>query len=361
MKNMIFHIPFEIDYKNPSGSQIRPQRILEAFKDIGYSVDVVSGNCTERKKAIKIIKNAIISGKKYDFLYSESSTMPTALTESHHFPMSPFLDFSFLKFCRKSNIKVGLFYRDIYWIFDEYKNRLSLLKRMVTEFFYYFDLRQYNKSVDILYLPSKKMHNYFPVKFRCDICALPPASVATSYSLQKKVDAQLNFIYVGGLGVIYNLHLFCATICPLDNIALHLCVRERDWNESRSDYAQYKNITVHHKSGAELDDVYRECDIAVYFLHPSELWTFAMGVKLFEYLSYRKPMIAVKGTAVGEFVEKNNIGWVINYDENELKALVISLQENPEQIDEKIANIEKILPNNTWQARVEQVAEDLSQ
>lgn len=63
---------------------------------------------------------------------------------------------------------------------------------------------------------------------------------------------------------------------------------------------------------------------------------------------------------LGEFVEKYNIGWVINYDESELRNLIISLQDNPIQIDEKIKNIEKIIPKNTWKARALQVQKDLT-
>jgi glycosyltransferase involved in cell wall biosynthesis len=85
-----------------------------------------------------------------------------------------------------------------------------------------------------------------------------------------------------------------------------------------------------------------------------------MGVKLFEYLAYKKPIIAVKGTAVGDFVEENNVGWVINYDEVALKELIEFLQDTPLEIEKKIKNITKITPQNTWEARAIQVQKDLT-
>ena len=84
-----------------------------------------------------------------------------------------------------------------------------------------------------------------------------------------------------------------------------------------------------------------------------------MAVKLFEYISYKKPIIAVTGTAVGDFIEKNDIGWTINYDEIKLKELITDLQNNPSQIDQKIKKIEKIISDNTWEARALQVKKDL--
>lgn len=76
MKRMIFHIPIKIDLNRASASQIRPMKMIKAFKECGYDVVIVEGYGKERKKQIKEIKDNILKGIKYDFLYSESSTMP---------------------------------------------------------------------------------------------------------------------------------------------------------------------------------------------------------------------------------------------------------------------------------------------
>ena len=104
MKRMIFHIPNKLDEKMQSGSQIRPVKMMQAFKNLGYQVDVVMGYCSDRKMKIDKIKKNIKAGVKYDFLYSESSTMPTALTEKHHMPLCLFLDFGFFEFCKSHRI-----------------------------------------------------------------------------------------------------------------------------------------------------------------------------------------------------------------------------------------------------------------
>ena len=105
-KRIIFHIPFKIDKKRLSGTNIRPVKLLNAFKELGYTVDFISGYGEERKKTIEQIKQNIKNGIKYEFLYSESSTMPTLLTEKNHFPRYPFLDFNFFKFCKNNGIKI---------------------------------------------------------------------------------------------------------------------------------------------------------------------------------------------------------------------------------------------------------------
>jgi glycosyltransferase involved in cell wall biosynthesis len=84
-----------------------------------------------------------------------------------------------------------------------------------------------------------------------------------------------------------------------------------------------------------------------------------MPVKLFEYISYQKPIIAVEGTAVGKFVKNNDIGWVIPYDTEALTKLLKKLQEKKTEIIEKQKNIKRILTKNTWEARALQIIETL--
>ena len=171
-KRCIFHIPNYIDKTSKSGSSVRPQMMIKAFEEIGYHVDYVMGYGKERKSQIEKIKRNIRNGVKYEFLYAENSTTPTLLTEKNHIPKYPFLDFGFFKFCKKYGIKIGLFYRDVYWKFPLYKQGVSFGKRMVTLPMFYYDLKKYKRYVDILYLPSKRMKKYVDIPIICK--ELPP-------------------------------------------------------------------------------------------------------------------------------------------------------------------------------------------
>ena len=207
---MIFHIPMKIDLNQHSGSQIRPLKMIAAFKSIGYEVDVITGYCSDRKKQINRIKTNIKDGMHYTFLYSESSTMPTALTEENHFPKCPFLDFGFFNFCKKHTIPIGLFYRDIYWIFEHYTNNTSFLKRNISRLFYKYDLVQYKKYVDCLYLPSIAMGGHIPLQFKNNYISLPPAIEIREHSIV--TNESLQFVYVGGISEVYNLKMFTNVI-----------------------------------------------------------------------------------------------------------------------------------------------------
>jgi hypothetical protein len=174
MKKMIFHLPFEPDRKRNSASNLRPFWMLDSFKELGYQVEVVMGNGITRKKQITKIKKDILEGQIFDFVYSESSTMPTLLTESHHLPLFPFLDFGFFRFLKKQKIPIGLFYRDIHWRFDQYK--VHPLKKWISRLFYQYDFKEYKKSLDVIFLPSIEMGKYIPEiqgikKLRCHLAA----------------------------------------------------------------------------------------------------------------------------------------------------------------------------------------------
>lgn len=365
MQRIIFHIPNQIDEQLASGSHIRPLKMLAAFKEIGYHVDVIMGYVKDRRKQIQAIKTNIKNGIKYDFLYSESSTMPTALTEKHHMPIAPLLDFRFFRFCKKHNIKIGLFYRDIHWQFEQYKTNGVDLKKTIAKFFYRLDLRYYRQVVHTLYLPSTAMYQHIPFSFSGTIKALPPAvSKETIQQSQAShttdLPSNISCIYVGGLGTLYDLQLF-AQVVGKRNIPFHLCTRQNEWHQQKERYQPLPHTTkVWHVKGEELPAIYRNALIAVLFVKPTIYWNFVMAVKLFEYMAYKKPIIAVKGTAVGHFVADNDIGWTIEYTQEALATVLDHIEQHPEIIAEKIKNIEKIIPHHTWTARARQVQKDLA-
>ena len=90
--NCIMHIPWKMIDESVAASEIRPRKMKKAFEDTGYNVFFITGTAAERNRQIKELKRRIELGENYDFLYSESSTLPMQLTESHHLPTHPLTD-----------------------------------------------------------------------------------------------------------------------------------------------------------------------------------------------------------------------------------------------------------------------------
>ena len=333
-RKCIFHIPNKLDETGMSGSQVRPRKMLAAFKSIGYDVDVVMGYGAERKASIKEIKKKINSGVKYDFIYSESSTMPTLLTEKNHLPKYPTLDFGFFKFCKKRGVKIGLFYRDMYWKFPIYHESVSGIKYYAAILLYKYDLKQYAKMLDKFYVPNNKIEAYLNDRLCNMIEELPPGcekdivkcKERESFFLNRlnNFDQKLNLFYVGGLGGQYDFEKLIKGIRNLSGVYLTICCREREWEENKERLLPYfsERIKIVHKSGKALDELYAKADICMAYFKPDEYREMAMPIKLFEYISNLTPVIASTNTATSSFVEKNHIGWCIDYSESEIHKLL---------------------------------------
>lgn len=362
-KKCIFHIPFKIDKNYAAASQIRPMKMIQAFKDIGYDVDVVSGYGKERKEKIKVIKNNIKKGIKYDFIYSESSTEPTLLTEKNHLPIFPLMDFSFMKFCKKNNIKIGLFYRDIHWKFDQYKQSVGFLKRTVAYIFYYYDLFMYNKILDVMFLPSIEMGKYIPLRYNYERMKLPSGCdyINCEDNQYKVYNDKINIFYSGGLGKLYDLELVFKVINEDENYTLTVVCRENEWKSVENKYKKYINsrIKILHLKDKELDEEAKNADVFCLLTKPSQYWKFAMPMKLFYYLSHKKPIIAVKGGIGGRFIEENNIGYTCEYELDSIKNKLKEIYEHRSELEFKFKNMNEVFERNTWEQRAREVKDEL--
>lgn len=367
-KRCIFHVPNYIDPTAKSGSQVRPVKMIEAFKNLGYDVDLVMGYGKERKSQIDRIKSEIKAGRKYEFVYSESSTMPTLLTERDHLPRFPVLDFGFLSYCRKNGIKICLFYRDMHWRFESYQSKVPFWKRIVTIPLYRYDLKKYEALVDVLYLPSEQMKPLLSGYKIRKIDILPPGAVYDTATVQERKNyfssgdkETLNIFYVGGTGGIYDLTGMFKAVGIVNNVNLTVCTRREEWNEVRSRYLPYMNerIKIVHESGEALRKYYMRADLSCCYFPVSRYMSFAMPIKLFEYLSFVTPVIATKGMEAGNFVQNWDIGFTIDYDDHSIVELLKDVSADRNVLSKKNKNAVACLMKNTWEERAKKVAIDL--
>jgi hypothetical protein len=338
--------------------------MLEAFKVLGYEVDLITGYASKRKAAIQRVRENIKNGVKYDFMYAESSTMPTTLTEKHHLPTHPFLDWQFFRFCKKNNIPIGLFYRDIYWLFDEYGKGLNTIKVQVAKIAYKFDLWVYQQTITKLYLPSLKMGDYVSTINPSRFAALPPGHTkAENQDVVKFPDdkKEFKFFYVGGLGPHYQMHKWFQAVSKLPFIKFTLCTRESEWNAIKHEYEPYmaENIDIVHKSGEELKSYFLETDFSMLFVLPQEYREFAAPVKLFEYIGERKLILASNGTLAGQFVSENNLGWSVDYEFETVHDFLSRLPQSIEQLNKIVVGLNNVAVDHTWLKRAEKVSNDL--
>lgn len=369
MKKCIFHIPYRLSEDAMSAPMLRPRMMIEAFKKNGYEVSVVSGSSNERVKIIKEILQQIDDGVKYDFAYAENSSVATIFTDVDHIPRHPFCDHYFFYRLKKRGIKIGLFYRDIYWKFDMYRKDMMWIKYILGIVGYKYDLLVYKQLLDKFYVPTYKLYEYIrDVQMENKLELLPPGCIEekcmvtnTNQGIADKKG--LTIFYVGGISGHYNLTELFKAVQKCEFCKLIVCCREKEWISEKVNYQDYmcERIEIIHKTNTELLPYYCEADICSLLFANHQYMELAIPYKTFEYLSYGKPMLVTRGTAIGEFVEKNNIGWIMDFQEKEIVNMLNKIIENPVCLREKQINCKNIIDENTWCARAKQVIKGLTE
>lgn len=360
MKKIIIHFPFAIDRNRAAASQLRPIKIIETFKSMGYDVFLIEGYGKERSLQIKKLKDLIKTGDKFEFVYSECNTTPTLLTEKHHFPTYPFLDFSFFKFCKKQGIPIGLFYRDIYWCFPE--NNKGIIRK-VMKLFYRYDLHEYNKYVTALFVPSSEMVCHVPVEFKMPIYELYPGCETGVYNKTRNVseNSTINVLYVGGIGHHYDVSMFIEAVRDIPSVHLTLCCRKDDWEAVKDEYQQIlgENVEIVHISGKKLEQLYAAADLFCLFVRPDKYREFAVPFKLFESIGHECPVLASEGTWVAKFVRENKIGFVSEYSIESLRDLLTQIVNHRGMLEAVQNRISQVRDANTWKARCIKIEKDI--
>ena len=366
----VFYLPYELDEKADGARMLRPRKMLQAFKNIGFDVFEIIGFSPERKKLIKQLKSEINAGAKYSFMYAETATTPLLLTDLHHYPLHPFMDYGFFKFLRKHGVKTSLFLCDIYWRLEEYGTDMPLWKKFAALKFYHYDIWQFSRHLDKFYLPSLKMLEYLTPPARlCEIAAeLPPACEnlkvpERDYSVRDFTKDPLKIFYVGGMDKTHYYFLELAkAVSMTENCKLTICCRPEEWEKVREDYAPYMCGRIHvvHKTAGELGQFYAEADLCSLIFATTQMRLFARPVKAFEYLAHEIPVLCIKGHAATKFVEETGTGWSMDYSAEDISRTLKHIISHPEELAQKRCACHQAKARNLWTSRAEQVASDLT-
>ena len=361
-KSMIFHYPGPLSRSEAkSASKLRPLKMMEAFSKIGFKVYPVIGYGKERKESIRNIKKLTKEGESFSFIYSESLTMPTLLSEKDHIPRYPLLDYSFFSWAKNKSVPIGLFYRDIHWRFSFYNNKVPFHKRLITKPLYYYDWMNYIILVDMLFIPSLRLIPYLPHHSqKMQIQALPPGcDIKDSFKTDYNHSSNLKLLYIGGVvPPIYDLTMMLSVINKNQKVSFTICCREEEWIKTKNIYQKYlgENITTTHYSGENIDRLYKDHDALLFTPKETTYSEFAMPYKIFESIGFSKPVITLANTSMGEFISNNDFGWTVS-SEKDLEFLLSELIADKNLINYKKDLIEQQRQDFTWQHRAKEASE----
>lgn len=361
-RTMLFHAPYPLT--GGIGSAVRPVRMRQAFEDLGYDVVEITGHGAERRRATRSLARELARGRRIDFAYGENHTMPTVLTEPHHLPTHPLVDLRLLHLLRRHGIPTGLFYRDVYWRYPEYVERVGRPVATGIRTLYHAELLAYGRWLDRVYLPSAQIAPVVPHLRPDQTRALPPGGTVVD---QPREEGPFTLLYVGNLGAYYRMDALLEAVAATPDVHLILCTPQDSWEATRPSLERWlgPRVEVVHERGEGLLPLFARADVCSLLVEPSEYRDFASPVKLYEYLGHGKPVLASAGTLAGHVVHEGGLGWQVGYDAAQVGALLARLREEWARPDggEVATTTEQVRAarhQHTWAARAQQVADDLT-
>lgn len=364
-RTILFHHPLPIEPEPLGGSQIRPARMVEAFREIGFEVEVIAGYSNERARAIARVLEQLRRGRRFAFLYAETSTTPNALNDPDHFPRRPALDAAFLRNVRAHGIPIGMFYRDAYWRFRVFRESVALPKRILMLPLYHLDWAVYRRYVHHLFLPCAAMAAALPGGWPHEqVSELPPGTdvvdppgVPPLSPWDAGGGGSLKIVYVGtARGPLYDVEPLVSAVARVPRAALTIVCPPGELPPRP--FAPADRIRVVHARGRDLHGYYAEADVAALVFRSHPYRRFAMPLKLFEALGHGVPILASGGTSAGSFVAETGVGITVKNDD--LESCLTHLADSPERLQETRSRARVVRHEHTWQRRAEQVARILA-
>ena len=232
---------------------------------------------------------------------------------------------------------------------------------------YRHDIRQYIKLLSRFYLPDLKMCEYLNEPALTQIAReLPPGAddihvQKNGNDLSDDAARPLRLFYVGGLGSQYQIAELVKAVFQTENCELVICCREKEWEREKTNFQPYMcdRVKIIHKNSDELQPYFDAADVCSLLFQPGQYIAFAKPFKAYEYLANEIPVMATEGTAIGRFVEKNDIGWCIPFTAEAIRATMERLIAHPEEIAEKRKNCGAVKGENLWKTRAQTVADEL--
>ncbi|MGC5628465.1 glycosyltransferase [Georgenia sp. Z1344] len=358
-RTMVYHAPYPVGEGSTSGSGIRPVRMLDAFRGLGYEVVEVTGHGKERAAAVRDLGRRLENGLRVDLAYGESSTMPTVLTEPHHLPTHPVVDVRLARLLRRHGVPTSVFYRDIYWRYPEYTERVHPVVAAGTRTLYHAELRAYRRLLDRVYVPSREFAVHVPHLRPEQMAPLPPGGALRDVP---RTEGPFTLLYVGNVTSYYRMHELLRAVDATPGVHLLLCTPKDSWEAARGEYADWlgDRVEVVHERGDGLLPLFGRADACSIVVEPSEYRDFAAPIKLYEYIGHGKPVLAATGTLAGRTIETGGLGWAVDYDADALADRLAALRDDAGEVEAVAAHVREARHEHTWAARARQVAADLA-
>ncbi|HDX9705113.1 glycosyltransferase [Bacillus thuringiensis] len=353
MSNILYIVLSDIDPENlNSGPTVRSFAVLEEFRKTNNDVEMVYGSSA--KERYRVFKEIMKKNKHYTYCYIESKVGVTRGYDS--------LIMLLLKLKVKPQ-KIGFYYRDMYWKYGIQVSTGNVKNKIVP-----WANRIYLKFVDficdVVYGQSKSFCDALEDHIKkSDIKMLPPGCDDIEISNISSNEV----LYVGEIDQQFSgieLLIDALIIANLnERVVLNLVCRKHEYEENQylnEMNQRYDWIKISHHNKQTIKEVYKKSSLTIIPRSGNEYTKLCLPIKLFEYISYEKPIVAVNHGEVADFIAQHHLGLISNDTAEDLaRKILLLLSENKVYLD-IIKNIRNYKTHNKWSNRIEQINLDLS-
>jgi glycosyltransferase involved in cell wall biosynthesis len=260
-------------------------------------------------------------------------------------------------------VPVLLFYRDVHWRLPQYRRIVGWLKYLVLLPFFHLDLLAYRRLTDALLVPDARMLPLIAgwAQTKPHWTSVPGFDATETQHARSGTGSPPRLFYVGGVEPpVYDLRPLLrgsaeAIAAGLPH-TITICARKPEWVRGGSLYSTLMGPhvkVVHNATRDELLDLYAAHDISVMpFGTQNSDW--AMPIKFPEAIGMGVPVLAGAGTAVGDIVERERIGWLVDGSTDSFVAVLRTI--DAAELARARAAVAQIRPQYSWTERARQVA-----
>lgn len=337
-----------------SGSSVRPHMMYDAFLDLGIDVKLLEGQHNRRKERRSKVREILdwLNNNTPDFCYVEPPSGP----------FFNYIDLILLKKLREKGVPIGLFFRDLHWLYPEFGGGYgSKIKRTIIGAMHRRDLRCFRKCCDIVYTPGEKTGEILRNLGMKKVKSLPPGGAISpmtddNFSLK-------NYIYLGGTSYEYGgLRLLDAfkRINKEETKANLIFIVNKDDEVDLTEYEYPWLKIVHTFNRNEIEAYYGQATYAMIPFRRVAYMDLAVPIKLFEYIGYGIPVISTDCEEISRILSFFNCG-ILSDDSIEGMAKVVESTLSDQELYKRLkGNTVKASKENKWLDRAARVVADLT-
>ena len=261
-------------------------------------------------------------------------------------------DLLFLNLARRAGLPILVFIPDAYQLFPQVYRRAGL-KVVLLDWGWRRSIRAYQRLADVLFFPSEGLQAHFDCPRRAE--PLPPAGVAGRPFVPPDPENR-QVVYVGALNQLYGADLLLGAmervIEALPDARLLVITRE----PGALDGLAAPWLRVEQRATDELAEVMAASSVAVIPWRQNEYHDLAMPVKLFDTMSYGRPLVVTPNRAMAAVVERWQAGLVVQAEAQALADGLLRLLSEPALAAELGHNAyQAVQSENAWLHRAQRV------